>query len=343
MYKTLCFIFLFCQFHINNLSAQQTANEYLANLNEIHNRVSVVYLNYISEAAHGNSIRKLEKKREAVVNTIKQTISEVNRIKPYQNDAKLKSAYSNYYNVSLKVFNEDYGKLINMEEVAEQSYDQMEAYLLAREKANEVLNSAGIKLDSAFNSFAAANNITIVENESKISRKLEAASKVNQYYDELFLIFFKSSKQEMYLVDAFNRNDFSSFEQNRITLQKYSEEGLEKLKTAQSFYGDGSLINNCRRLLDFFLQEANEVAPKQGDYIIKSENFKQIEKKFSKIPKNQINQDQVDAYNKAVNEMNEINKTLTPMNNKLNTQRAQLINQWNSAVGRFLDNHTPKQ
>jgi len=318
------------------------ATEYLSNLNEIHNRVSVVYLNYISEAAHGNNIRKLEKKRAAVVNTVKQTISEINRIKPYQNDATLKNAYASYYNVALKVFNEDYGKLINMEEVAEQSYDQMEAYLLAREKANDVLNNSGARLDSAFNTFTAANNITIVENESKISRKLEVASKVNQYYDEIFLIFFKSSKQEMYLVDAFNRNDFSSFEQNRITLQKYAEEGIEKLNALNSFNGDGSLINNCRKVLDFFLEEAKEVAPKQGEYLIKSDNFKQIEKKFSSISKSQLKQDQIDAYNKAVNEMNEANKILTPMINKLNAQRTQLINQWNSSVSRFLDSHTPK-
>ena len=35
-----------------------------------------------------------------------------------------------YYNV----LNEDYAKIINLEEISEQSYDDMEAYMMAQEK-----------------------------------------------------------------------------------------------------------------------------------------------------------------------------------------------------------------
>ena len=38
-----------------------------------------------------------------------------------------------YYNV----LNDDYSKIINMEEIAEQSYDAMEAYILAQEMVDK--------------------------------------------------------------------------------------------------------------------------------------------------------------------------------------------------------------
>ncbi len=43
-----------------------------------------------------------------------------------------------YYNV----LNEDYSKIINMEDIAEQSYDDMEAYMMAKEMVDKKLEEA---------------------------------------------------------------------------------------------------------------------------------------------------------------------------------------------------------
>lgn len=70
------------------------------------------------------------------------------------------------------VLKEDFDKILDMEDIAEQSYDFMEVYVLAKELAN---------------------NITLVEGEmDKKSQKINKASNVLEYYNDVYLIFFKS-------------------------------------------------------------------------------------------------------------------------------------------------------
>ncbi len=69
----------------------------------------------------------------------------------YNGNKALRDSAVSYLKILYSVFNEDYSKLVNMEEIAEQSYDAMEAYLLAQEKAGE-------KLDQAHNAYIVAYN-----------------------------------------------------------------------------------------------------------------------------------------------------------------------------------------
>ena len=112
----------------------------------------------------------------------------------------MRDAYKVYWDILLKVFNEDYGKIVNMEEIAEQSYDGMEAYLLAQEKAEEVLENAHGKVEIAYEDFAARNNVTLIQTDTKMSKRLRQVGAVNHYYHELYLIFFKSFKQEYFFL-----------------------------------------------------------------------------------------------------------------------------------------------
>ncbi len=64
------------------------------------------------------------------------------KLKPFEGDASLRDAYKDYWSVLLSVFTEEYHKIVDMEEVAEQSYDAMETYLLVQEKAGEKMDEA---------------------------------------------------------------------------------------------------------------------------------------------------------------------------------------------------------
>jgi hypothetical protein len=304
--------------------------------------LSQKYLSYMSEAAHGNRARKIEKRRAEIVTAIRQALSDANRLRPYKGDASLRDAFKVYWDILLKVFNEDYSKIVNMEEIAEQSYDAMEAYLLAQEKAEEVLGKAHDKVEIAVDDFAARNNITLNQTETKMSKKVRQVGEVNHYYHELYLIFFKSYKQEAYVIDAYNRKDINSIEQNKGTLIRFADEGLVKLDTIKAFKGDGSLVNNCRKVLAFHKIEAEKYIPGMSDYLLKSDEFEKIKKTFDSKPQSKRTQADVDAYNKAVNEMNDaVNKS----NKALQAQNAEsnkALEGWNQAVKNFMDRHVPK-
>ena len=305
--------------------------------------LSKKYLDYMTQVAHGNRARKMEKKRQELIGQIRQSLNEANRLRPYKGDASLRNAYKVYWDILYKVFNEDYHKIVNMEEIAEQSYDMMEAYLLAQEKAGEVLSDAQDKIEPVYNEFAAKNNVRLIEGgDSKLEKKMRQVSAVNAYYHDIFLIFFKSHKQEAYVMDAVARKDLNGIEQNRSTLLKYASEGLERMDTIKAFKGDGSLATACRKVLEFHKLEAEKQLPGLNDYLLKNDEFEKIKKAFDAKPANKRTKADVDAFNKAVNEVNAALESSNKVLVAMNAGREKALDQWNSTRQRFMEAHIPK-
>lgn len=297
----------------------------------------------MTQVAHGNRARKMEKKRQELIGQIRQSLNEANRLRPYKGDASLRNAYKVYWDILYKVFNEDYHKIVNMEEIAEQSYDMMEAYLLAQEKAGEVLSDAQDKIEPVYNEFAAKNNVRLIEGgDSKLEKKMRQVSAVNAYYHDIFLIFFKSHKQEAYVMDAVARKDLNGIEQNRSTLLKYASEGLERMDTIKAFKGDGSLATACRKVLEFHKLEAEKQLPGLNDYLLKNDEFEKIKKAFDAKPANKRTKADVDAFNKAVNEVNAALESSNKVLVAMNAGREKALDQWNSTRQRFMEAHIPK-
>ena len=60
----------------------------------------------------------------------------------FEGDKSLRDSTVSYLSLCYNVLNEDYSKILDLEEIAEQSFDLMEAYLLAQQKAGEKLDEA---------------------------------------------------------------------------------------------------------------------------------------------------------------------------------------------------------
>jgi hypothetical protein len=299
------------------------------------------YMSYMSEVAHGRRARKLEKRREDVINALREAIRESGRVRPYKGDVSLRDAYREYWTVMLSIFVEDYHKIVDMEEIAERSYDAMEAYLLTQEKAGEKADLANEKLKSSYTAFAAANNVQLVDGpESKLSKKLNKAGEVSKYMNQVFLISFKSSVQESQMIEALNKDDVNAVEQYRNSMLKFAEEGLVKLDTMKPFKGDGSYLNVTRKLLEFHKQEAEKMKS-VVDFMLKSEELNKIKAAYEAKPAGKRTQEDAEAFNKAVanfnNAVNEYNK----VNNELNSSRTRTLNNLETTRKRFMDQHIP--
>jgi hypothetical protein len=301
------------------------------------------YLDYMTQVAHGNRARKMEKKRQELIDQIRQALNDASRLRPYKGDASLRNAYKVYWDILYKVFNEDYHKIVNMEEIAEQSYDRMEAYLLAQEKAGDVLSDAQEKIEPVYNDFAAKNNVRLVDGgDSKLERKMRQVSSVNSYYHDIFLIFFKSYKQEAYVMEAVTRKDLNGIEQNRSTLLKYAGEGLERMDTIKAFKGDGSLATACRKVLEFHKLEAEKQLPGLNDFLLKNDEFEKIKKAFDSKPANKRTQSDVEVFNKSANEVNAALETSNKVLVAMNAGREKAMEQWNNTKQKFMEAHIPK-
>jgi hypothetical protein len=339
------FFFLLCLF-VTTASPGQTPStpvEYMDYLSSREQELSKKYLSYMSEVAHGNRARKMEKRRQDLIIQIRQSLSDANKLKPFKGDVTLRDAFRHYWDILLKVFTEDYSKIVNMEEIAEQSYDNMEAYLLAQEKAGAVLDDASGKLSPAYKTFAENNNVRLIDGgDSKMQQKLRQVSLVNDYYHKLFLIFFKSFKQDAYVWDAFNKKDINGLEQNKNSLLKVSGEGLVKLDTIKPFNGDNSLVVACRNVLAFHKAEADKHLPGLIDYLIRNEDFTKIQKAFDSKPEGKRTQADVDVYNKAVADFNASVNSSNKIVNESNAGRQRVMDSWENSRKNFMDRHIPK-
>ena len=296
---------------------------------------------YISAVAQGKSARKIENRRKDLLATIKSSQYKISRLPAFEKDPSLRDSVSAYFKLSYQVINEDYAKIVDMEEIAEQSYDYMEAYMLAKEKANKKLDDAGERVNAKQADFAKSHNITLVESQSKLGAKLERAGDVFAYYNRHYLIFFKTYKQEMYLMSALEKGDINALEQNKSAMLSFVEEGLAKLDTLPRYKSDLTLKQANLQIQSFYRKEA-EMVPQWVDFFLKKENFEKVQKAVESKRQADRTQQDIDQFNIAAKEYNAAVTQFNNSINQLNKSRAQHLDQWNKTVDAFLSKHVSR-
>jgi hypothetical protein len=322
--------------------AQSNPVEYMKQFSDRESMLSEKYMSYMSEVAHRGRARKMEKRRLEVLNGVKQNIKEIGALKPYKGDASLRDAYKEYWSVLYNVLNDDYAKIVDMEEVAEQSYDAMEAYLLIQEKANAKLEASYDKVSVSYKAFAASQNVQLVDGaDTELSKKLNKTGMVNQYTNQVYLIFFKSYIQEETMLQGLNKMDINAIEQAKGSLKKYSAEGLTKLDTLKPFKNDVSLVSACKKVLAFHQSEADQFE-QFTSFLIKRDDFEKYKKTFDAKPAGKRTQADVDQYNKLLTDYNGSIKKYNQVNDELNNNRAKALDGFEKARAKFMDTHVPR-
>lgn len=344
MRRILFSTFILVFFLSGQIKAQTNTNEAIQYLNELFGPFGDVKKNtwkYLKAITGGKNLLIVEKNRKNLLLELNEQKKHIMKDKGFNSDVELRDAAAKYLDLSYTVLKEDYEKILDMEEIAEQSYDLMEAYMLAKEKANEKLKTASDELRDAETKFAEKYNITLLDGEDdKISKKIKKANDALRYYNQLYLIFFKCFKQEAYVIDAQNRNDVSAIEQNANTLASFAAEGLEKIKIIESYKGDITLKSAAKQIVNFYEREAKNDFPVIIDFYIKKDNFEKLEKIISSKKKKDITQDEADKYNKAVNDYNKAVSETNRINKKINEQRKKYFELWDNTVNKFFNKHT---
>jgi hypothetical protein len=340
--KSLLIVATFLLYLSATAQTYETAVQYMDHISKANQALSEKYLVYMSGMSHGKSARKVDKRRQELLQAISDTRFDIMGMPPFKGDRTLKDSTVAYLKILDNIFNGDYGKIVNMEEIAEQSYDMMEAYMLAKDKANEKLNEAMKKQNDTQVRFAEKNNINLIAGESEISTKMKTSDGVMKHYNEAYLVFFKGYKQESYVMEAVSKKNIISIEQNVNTLKKFAEEGLDKLKDMKGYNNDPSLIVACRNLMLFYKAEAQQ-ASAITDFFLKEENFAKLKKQFETKPASKRTQQDIDQFNKGVNDINAAVNNYNATNTEMNKQRNNAVNDWDKAVKKYMDNYIPFQ
>jgi hypothetical protein len=322
--------------------AQESAVDYMSVFSEQYQSIQKDMWDYTSSVSHGKSARTVDKRRVELIQTSNTALNKAKAAKAFKGSTTYRDTVVEYFRIVNIVLKEDYAQIVDMEAVAEESYDAMEAYMLARERANDKLVEAGKMVERNQKKFAADNNVNLIETTDALDQKMEIAEQVYHHYNEVYLIFFKAMKQEVYLLDAINRKDVSSIEQNRSSLKATAEEGLAKLAKLTGYANDNSMIEVTKEILKFYIEEADKQVPKMSDYFLKEENFMKIKSAFDQKKEKERTKQDVEAYNTAAGEMNAAIAEYNKANELSNNLRGKYIDNWNRTAQKYTDKHVPK-
>ncbi len=320
----------------------QNPGEYITSINQQHRKIAKEVLRYTSAVAHNKSVRKVENSRQAVLQSIKDAGQKVLELPPLDGDKSLRDSTISYLKTAFIVMNNEYEKILDMEAIAEQTYDGMEAYLLAEELAEEHVNNAEERLNAITQTFAQKHGIHLVEkDEDEIRAKLKIASQVNAYHRTVYLIFFKSNKQEFNLISVMEKKDMAALEPNRALLMANVQEGMNMLDTLHAYQHDKSLIEAAKQTLVFYQKECAEQLPLLVDFLKKEDAMARAKETFDTKKDQEKTKEVVDAYNRTIRDFNTMVTTYNEATKNLNQERTKVVTKWEKASLNFLDKHVP--
>ncbi|MCF6132251.1 LIC11966 family surface protein [Flavobacterium wongokense] len=327
-----------------NIAAQEfkTAVDYLTYIEKEQGLISKSTWKYTTAVAHSKSARRIDNTRKQLVKSIEAAQKKISALKDgYKGDVDYKNQVLQYLDVCKININEEYDKLIDMQEVAEQSYDAMEAYLLMRDKINEKLDAENEKVENAFRSFALKYKITVNEGNTELGEKIKLSNEVFDYHTALYLIFFKVNFTDGNLSKAIERKDLSAIQQNANTLTQYAEEGLTKLKAIKPYKGDSSMINATKKALDFYKKEAQDYVPKMTNFIMFNDKFENAKKTLEAKTANDRTKEEIDSFNAMVKQVNKEIDNYNKINSTFFQERNNIIAEWNNTGENFISGHVP--
>jgi hypothetical protein len=339
-----CIVIAACLFFSVQMKAQSPDTDpgaYMTAISNAQMDMNKAYLAYMSAVAHNGRAKKVEKIRLQTLQSIENCKYKISDLPFFRGDNSFRKSNMDYVDLCYKVFNDDYAHIVNMEDIIEQSFDEMQLYILLQEKTTEKLEEASNKVEQAQKDFAIKYNVKVIDVKNEVSENMEIAGKVNHYRNQLYLIFYKCNWQDGQITDAINAKKISGLEEARNALENYSNEGLLALDSLSSFQNDHSLAQSCRQTLQFYQKLATKDMPMITDFYLKEENFNKLKKATELKGQANLTKQDIDTYNKAVNDYNAAVNSYNQINTSVNASRKQVLDNWNNADRQFMDAHIP--
>ncbi|HLT52497.1 MAG TPA: hypothetical protein VKZ97_01310 [Flavobacteriaceae bacterium] len=317
-----------------------SAVEYLDFIAEQQEDVTKNMWKYTKAIAHGKSDRSVNNKRNALLKTLEKAINNIKKAQGFDG-TEYKGQVLDHMRLNESLLKHDYAKIIDMKEVAEQSYDLMEAYILAQEMADKKMEEAQLEYEINMHKFAAKHNVQLVETENDLSKKMKISNEVFGHYNAMYLAFFKVHINQIYLWDAMKSNDVSAIQQNSNALNQMAKASMETINSIETYKNDKSVIEATKKVFQFYIDETENTIPKITDFFLLNEDFETIKSTLDKTPQSKRTQEQIDAYNNKVKEFNKGIESYNKVNQNLNVASQRALDNLNKANENFLARHIP--
>lgn len=334
----LLIIFCSCKTKAQTLGKPE---DYMSAIANAQVEMNSKYMQYMSTAAHALADKNIESFRQQVVQSIINSERRTRAIPPYRGDNSLQQSSIDYIKLCMKIFNDDFGSIVDMLEIEEQTFNDMQKVLLTQEKAAEKLIESSIALRRSNEAFAKKYNVEIIPQRNKLEEKLAIAARLNNYRNKIFLLFYKCNWQDGELNKAITAKKINDIEQGRNGLIQYAIEGMKGLDVTENFNGDPSLKKATRDALQFYKQMAERDIPFLTDFFLEEEQYNKTKKAFENTDVKRTKAE-VAAYNSAAQNYNDAANQYNRINNNIINNRRIVLKNRDETEKRFADVHMPR-
>lgn len=316
---------------------------YLTTINRHTDHINKEIWQYVRARSHGKNASHVERHRQDIKASLQEALDEVKSVPPYRGDKQYQNAVIEYLENGLHLVEGEFGQLIEMEDmVTGNTVEVLEARMRNLRKANERMLESQQKLEDAFQVFASRHDIVVHEYETKTAEKLKIAREVTEYYNEVFLVLFKSQLIDQFLTEAINQSNPEKFQVHSSHLNETIDASIQQLKDLPDYDNDGSLKESGLNMLNFYRQLSRKHLAGIEDYLISKSNYREARVILENTPKDKIPAAVVEQYNESARSLNSLVNDFNQTNVKINKQKSDVYYDWVLATDNFFDSHVPK-
>ncbi len=265
-------------------------------------------MQYVSFSVHSEDASKVEKKRAEVIKQIDEALANVKKMPDFNGDKRLRDETVDVFMLSRNTYNVDFKDANSLFAKRNDSYENLQKYYQAQDKAEKKINDAMEDMKKAQMRFAERNKMQIMTSEKKDS-PFDVIGRINTYTRQIELAIFKPKKNNEIFMKAIGEKKATENQRKNIVIE--AETALTALKLMPDFNKDANYRDKAIEMVTFY----RDFATKEGATMLEVSN------------KKEINKYDVDSFNAAIKLYNE-------KSNKI-------INEYNAASAKIAKDNIP--
>lgn len=337
------FILLILMFsNFTNGQEFKTPNAYFNYIGVEKEAICKLIWKYNVALAHSKNINEINKLKRILLENIKVSFEKISLLENgFIGDLEYKNSYLEYLTISEKQINLHFEKISNLKNYENQSFEELEKYLLERAFINKSIKYQSDVLNKNQVDFAKKYGFNFIESENELSKKMKIAVEVFDNHTTMYLIYLKVYVNQSNLRNAIKSKKIVEVEKINKDLEKFANEGFEKLKIFKSYKNDNSLTDATNKTLETAKKEYLEYGTFAIEYLKDNEKFNETKSKIQLESNISKKAEKVAEFNKLVAERNEKIKKYNDLTMKFDSERLIAFDNWNKIGQLFIERYVP--
>ena len=240
--KRLFILFLLTFIALPSLEAQRYSDprSYYREFQSQNRRLNVKNMRYLEAVAQGLDERRVAKFREMVLDQLKETKRDLERVGPYKEDDVLWKEYMAAIDLYIEAYSKDFGAAQELSAEKYSSYENLKAYYEAASVAEIKLLDANYKIEKAEDYFGKTYQVDLRRDTAAIGKALRLDD-VTVYTRDLALIFYRVDAHLLAIFKAVDENKTDTLSIIITDLRKDIRVAQSEIEEIGDYKGDDAL------------------------------------------------------------------------------------------------------